>query len=316
MKLTAPVYSYQSCIAQIDAGADEIFLGLKVDFFKRMSFSARPQFKNGRYVMPDKEEFKRIVDYAKARNVAVFLTANTSFFSDYPIEGIDIEREYINYVEFALECKVDAVIVADIGLMQTLKKAFPDITIFCSTLLDVDNVYQLKFLKELNVKRTVLSYQATMEEIIELANSNIMDLEIFGYGGCSFATNCMLGHSEKYGIPCENFYYTEKHPNMSRQICAALNCSLCAVWDLKNYVCSIKIQGRERDYNRVVPLTKMYRKAIDIAESCESKDEYVKRIVQEQPMWWKKMFCENFQCKFEAKNNQNAIMYVEGKNIL
>lgn len=128
-----------------------------------------------------------------------------------------------------------------------------------------------------------------------------MEIEIFGFGGCSFASNCMLGHGEKYRIPCENTYTTSMNPNDAcKHICSALNCSLCSVWDLYNAnVSAIKIQGREKDYRRVLPLTKVFRKAIDIAKTCTTKEEYLNLITMETPYWWKKVFCDQSQCKFE-----------------
>ncbi|MBE6320444.1 MAG: U32 family peptidase [Bacteroidales bacterium] len=301
MKLTAPVNNIESCIAQIDSGADEIYLGYRVDFFKRISFSARPQIKKGEYLLVDKAQFSEIVNYASQRGRRVFLTANTQFFSDYPVEGISIEDEFLQYVNYGMECGVDAVIVSDIGLMSAINTKIRGVPIISSTLVDVDNLYQIKFLKSLGVKRVVLSYQITMPEIRRLCHQEDIELEVFAYGGCSFATNCMLGHGERFQIPCENTYTSKKNPNMASQsICSAYNCSLCSVWDLlQNNITAIKVQGRERDYRKVIPLTKMFRSAIDLASQSTSKIEYMDGIKDLIPIWWKKIFCERRQCKFE-----------------
>lgn len=290
-----------SCVSQIESGADEIYLGYRVDFFKRMSFSARPQIKNGGYLLVDKSQFAEIVHFANNNGTKVFLTANTPFFSDYPIGGLNIENEYLNYVQFGIECGIDGVIVSDIGLMYTLHKKGVKVPIVCSTLVDVDNLYQILFLKSLGVSRVVLSYQITMPELTYLCKHGGIEIEVFGYGGCSFSSNCMLGHGERFQIPCENSYSTNTSPkDVCKRICSALNCSLCSVWDLFHIgVSAIKIQGRERDYRKVIPLTRVFRTAIDLAARCETKEVFIKELTEEIPYWWKKVFCDMSQCKFE-----------------
>lgn len=312
MKLTAPVNSFESCVAQIDAGADEIYLSYRVDFYKRMSFSARPQWKSSGYIMPSKEEFAKILDYAKRHQVSVFLAANTSYFSDYPIDNVDLEKEFLHYVDYGMECGVDGVIAADIGLIYMLGKSRANTKIVCSTLLDTDNKHQLEFLKELGVKRTVLSYQITLPELEILCADKVMEVEVFGYGGCSFSSNCMLGHSEQYGIPCENEYYTDKTPAVGKQICSALNCALCSTRKLLQLgTDAIKIQGRERDYARVTPITRMFRRAITVAEESNSNHEFEKRIIEEIPVWWKRTFCDQRQCKYKNHYDNRSIIFVE-----
>lgn len=165
MNLTVPVNNIDSCIAQIDAGADEIYLGYRVDFFKRISFSARPQIKNGDFLLVDKKQFAQIVKYALNRGKKVFLTANTQFFSDYPIDGLAIEDEFVDYVRFGADCGVNAVIVSDVGLMFCLYNHRVELPIICSTLVDVDNLYNIRFLKSFGVSRVISSYQITMPEL-------------------------------------------------------------------------------------------------------------------------------------------------------
>lgn len=302
MNLMAPVNSIESCIAQIEAGADEIYVGYRLDFFKRMSFSARAQIRGKTYIMPDKGEFRTIVQYANGKNVKVKLTANTAFFSDYPIKKMDIEKEYINYIQYAIECGVDAVIVADIGLMQLIKSLQLPIKVYASTLLDIDNIQQIQFLKDLNVCRVVFAYQCTLEELKLLAKDRTMEYEVFVYGGCSFGCNCMLGHSEKYGIPCENEYVTSDLQTSSKLICSSLDCALCSIWDLYNLgITSLKITGRERPYDRILPITKLFRIGIDFAKGSKSEQQYLRKINDIIPIWWRRNHCDLSQCKY--KNN-------------
>ena len=65
MKVMAPVSSYQTCVQQIKAGANEIYVGMEDDTFNKISFSGRGKHNNqGRKINPSYEELCNIVKYA------------------------------------------------------------------------------------------------------------------------------------------------------------------------------------------------------------------------------------------------------------
>ena len=317
MKLMAPVNSMESCVAQIDAGAHEIYLGYRIDQFCRRSFSSRPQTRGDKFIMPDKNEFARIVNYAHERHVSVKLTANTMFFSDFKAHDVDVGKLFDSYICYAVECGVDAIIVSDIGLIYRIRKQYPKIAIYASTLLDVDNKMQIQFLKDIGVNRVVLAYQTTLDEIATLCENKIVEIEIFGYSGCSFGCNCMLGHGEKFGIPCENLYTMEDNKKTGQIIYSALNCGICGLWSLNKIgVDSIKIPGREKPYFMVLPLTRIFKRAIDLAVTAESNEEYINAVLADLPVWWKYEFCHRNQCKFSnLESSKKSISCLGGVDI-
>lgn len=315
MKLMVPVDSLESCKAQINAGADEIYVGYRVDFFKKMSFSARPQMSNNNILsMPNKKEFSDIVRYAQDKNVIVNLTAN-NHFSDYPINGIHIEDEYIKYILFAIECGVKDVIVADIGLISYINQLNLPINVHASTLLDIDNLLQIKFLKEHGVSRVVLAFQIAYEEIEQICKNKEVEIEVFGHGGCSFGCSCMLDHGGEFGVPCMNKYYIEDINEAINMIDSIRCCSLCSIWKLMNIkVDTLKLIGRGWNYKTILPVTEMYKKAIKIASKSKSNEEYINTLKEQIPKWWKKLYCKQSQCKYEIKpSNRYSINIFGGK---
>ena len=77
MKLKVPVNSYESTVKQIEAGADEIYMGMEDAHFNRMSYSARAQITScDVHSNLTEDEFARSVQYAHSKNVVVYFTAN------------------------------------------------------------------------------------------------------------------------------------------------------------------------------------------------------------------------------------------------
>lgn len=299
MKLLAPVNSLDSCKMQLESGAEELYVGLRADYSKKFSFSARFQIDdNGTIMQPTKAELKEIIKYANSKNVSVNLTANAQFFSDFMQKNIDLQKAYIDYVLDGIDCGVSGVIVTDIGLLYVLQSLNLPVGIHSSTAIDTMSISQIKFLKGLGVTRAILSYQISFEEIKEIMKSKLMEIEVFGYGGCSFSGNCNLGHGLSMGIPCKNRYNID---NMERPSCfldLTKGCGICSIWDLNEMgVDSLKIVGREFSYKQISPITELFSQALKLARKT-SKNEYNENIEKIIPLWWEKAVCSKNQCKY------------------
>ncbi|MBD5534782.1 MAG: U32 family peptidase [Lachnospiraceae bacterium] len=299
MNLLAPINSLESCKAQIEAGADELYVGLAVESLKQLHFSARTQKYNNISIMPSKAELKEIVEYAHDKNVIVSLTANISYVTDYEKYGVNLEKQYIQYVLDGVDCKVDNVIISDIGLIDKIVKMMLPIRVHSSTILDTNNLEQILFLKDLGVKRAVMSYQIGMHDLEEIMAQKPMEIEIFGYGGCSFSAYCNLGHGLDWGIPCKNVYCQDNCTESSNLLDSTRGCSLCSIWDLNDLgVQCLKIIGRELYYKQVTPLTKLYKEAIVLSQNI-TREEFDEQITKLVPAWYKKMVCRKNQCKYK-----------------
>lgn len=315
MNLLTPASSMESVNYQIKSGANEIYIGMNSNIYKNYSFTGRGQVNDIKEsIVPSLDDLNEIVKLAHKNNVSVNFAANTPLFSDAKYGVIDIEKSYIKYIYQGIECGVDNIIVGDIGLIYKLGKMNLPVNIHASTFFDTMNIAQLRFLKELGVKRSTLTYQISMNEIKELCKSGIMEIEVIGYMGCSFFNgSCNFIHNLgensleqniEIGIPCKSLYNVngnginkESYPYLD----AELGCALCSVYELiENGVDAIKIVGRDINHKKISKITTLFRKAIDLANNTNNK-EFNNLVKDLRYNWWKRIWCEKNKCKY-SKN--------------
>lgn len=318
MKLLSPVSSLSSAAAQIKAGSDEIYVGLKTDIYKRYSFSGRGQCsKSYRSIVANENELKDIVNLAHDSGVDVSFVANTPIFSDLLDENNWHSKEFMQHIDFAIQCQVDNIIVGDIGLLCKVGQTNPPAKLHASTFLDTMNIEQLMLLKDLGATRSILTYQVSLQEIELLCRSAIMEIEVFGYLGCSFfngACNLMheMGEVTKdedilIGVPCKAEYKvwgdgTEEE--LTPFFDAELGCALCSLFTLNKIgVDVIKIAGRDRDYEKIAKVTKLFKSAIGLAKTSYTENNYLSNLGKFIPEGWKRVWCSGKRCKYR----KNAI---------
>ncbi len=321
MILLSPVSTYESAVLQVDSGANEIYVGMKTSLFKRYSFSGRGQVSNySKSVAPEKGELSRIVEYAHSHGVAVSLTANMPMFSEFGME--EIEDYFVHYVLDGVECGVDNVIIADLGLIYKIGQMNLPVNIHASTFFDTMSVDQMKFLKSLGVTRAVMTYQVGFEEIVSLCKANLLETEVFGYLSCSFFNGaCNFVHDMgennteegiSIGVPCKAQYYITDEEGRERNYSlfdAELTCGLCSIWKLIHQkVDVIKIAGRDRNPEMIAKVTKLFREAIDLATSCLTEEEYLNGLESLRYPWWKRIYCQKNRCKY--RENEVTASYV------
>ena len=103
----------------------------------------------------DSDLLPKAVQMAHDKNVDVHVTVNT-----IPHEG-EVER-LPGYLSFLQDSGVDALIVADLGVMALAKKYSPNVDLHVSTQLGVLNSETAKVLFEMGAKRVVLARETTM----------------------------------------------------------------------------------------------------------------------------------------------------------
>ncbi len=314
MKLLSPVNSFESAKAQVENGADEIYLGLKTDLYKRFSFSGRGQSsKEYESITPDQNELEKIVELSHAKGVEVSLAANIPIFAEALYGDFDMEKEFLKNVYAGIECGIDNIIIGDIGLLYKLGRMNLPVKIHASSFFDTMSIDQLLFLKSLGASRCVLTYHAHMDEIEKLCRANIMEIEVFCYLSCSFLNgSCNMVHDRGevskgedllFGIPCKSRY------NISGQgieetdyqfFDAELGCSLCSLKTLKGLgVDVVKIAGRDRDYEMTAQVTGLFRKFMDAIDEL-NEEEYLRFSAESTPIWWKRLWCKNNRCKYRS----------------
>ena len=197
MRIVAPAGNMERFYSAVNAGADEIYMGLK-------GFGARRNAEN--FTL---EEFKQALDYAHERGARIFLTLNTL------MKNIEIEFLYQNF-KALYEHGLDAVIVQDLGYFRFLKENFPDIDYHGSTQMTVANHVEAEYLRKLGFKRVVLPREMSFEEIKKIRENTEIELEIFVSGALCicYSGNCYMssfigGRSGNRGMcaqPCRKMY--------------------------------------------------------------------------------------------------------------
>ncbi len=277
-EVLAPAGDLERLTAAVDYGADAVYLGGK-------SFGMRAAPQNFTC-----EQLDEAVKMCHSRGVKVYLTCNTLPRND--------EIPYFEqFMEEAKQCNVDAVIVADLGLLSLVKKYAPDMEIHMSTQTGIVNYVTANELYNMGAKRIVLARELSLEEIAEIRakTPKELDIEAFVHGAMcvSFSGRCLLSqylvnrdaNRGQCAQPCRWGYHLmeEKRTDQffpvfeDEQGTYILNAKdLCMIDHLdkvvKAGVTSLKIEGRAKSSYYVSVVTNAYRMAVDYL--MEHPDDY------------------------------------------
>ena len=284
LEVLSPAGDHERLMSALNYGADAVYLG-------RKSFGMRASSSNF-----DLEGLKKAVKISHQRGVKVYLTCNTlPRNNEIPM--------FEQFVDEAVECGVDAMIAADIGIISLIKKYAPQMEIHASTQTGIVNYVTATELYNMGCKRVVLARELSLEEIAEIRAKTPKDMEIeaFVHGAMcvSFSGRCLLSgylvnrdaNRGECAQPCRWGYHLmeEKRPNEfypvfeDEQGTYILNAKdMCMIEHIdklhKAGVYSLKIEGRAKSAYYVSVITNAYRMAVDCYKN--SKDgEY------ELPEW-------------------------------
>lgn len=169
MKLVCPAGSLPALRAAIDNGADDVYTGIK-DETNARNFAG---------LNFDLKALREGVAYAHARGRRVLLALNT-----YPQPAT--WRKWRGGVDVAADLGVDAIIVADVGLMAYAAKAHPDLRIHLSVQGSATNYEAINFLHErFGIARAVLPRVLSMQQIAHTIKHTPVEIEAFGFGSLS-----------------------------------------------------------------------------------------------------------------------------------
>lgn len=269
LEVLAPAGDAERFGAAVNYGADAVYLG-------RKQFGMRSSPMNF-----DFEELVQAVNTAHSKGVKVYLTCNTlPRNNEIPF--------FEKFVKEAVEAKVDAMIVADIGLLALIKQYAPDMEIHISTQTGIVNYVTARELYNMGAKRVVLARELSLDEIAEIrAKTNPqLDIEAFVHGAMcvSFSGRCLLSqylvnrdaNRGECAQPCRWGYHLmeEKRPGEYFPIFEdekgtyILNAKdLCMIEHIDKLaeagVTSLKIEGRAKSAYYVAVVTNAYRMAVD-----------------------------------------------------
>ncbi len=279
-KILAPIRTFEEVVKVIDAGANEVYCGVKIPGLGRFQVKRTG---NKIFEMSNYKELRKIVDYAHAHNVKVIVTVNQPFI-------VEAMEEIIKkHFRACIAENVDAFIIGDIGILSILKEMNSNVPFYASTYLATMNSEAVEFLRKLGFTRIVLDRQVKFEEIAQIVQQSKADLEVFIHGGgCSnIDVSCYLFHyilarkvstlarhlKNVLGNPCNipyDIYSLENNDKIAENVPimdASEYCSFCKLPELiKLGIAGFKIEGRGRSIWDKENIAKAYRTLLDLLE--------------------------------------------------
>lgn len=268
-ELLAPAGNLEKLKIAIEYGADAVYIGGE-EFSLRV---AADNFTN--------DEIKQGVDFAKAREKKVYLTANIIPHNK------DID-EYGRFLRDVKDLGLDAVIISDLGMFDVTKELAPELEIHISTQANNVNYRSAQKWYEMGAKRVILAREMSLDEISEIRRRTDKDLELeafvhgamcISYSGRCLLSNYMAGRDGNGGAcahPCRWKYYLmeEKRPGEympvfenERGTFIYNSKDLCMINHIDKLVesglTSFKIEGRVKSEFYVATVVAAYRRAID-----------------------------------------------------
>ncbi len=255
-EVLAPVGSREMLTAALRCGADAVYLGAK-------DFNARRNADNF-----DIAQLSEAVAYCHEYGVQVYLTLNICLKdSEMPL-AVELSKK-------AARMGIDGIIIADLGLARSLKRACPDLPLHASTQLTVHSPSALYMLKDMGFKRVVLSREVSrdvMTQICETAKQLELETEVFVHGALcmSMSGQCLLsavlgGRSGNRGLcagPCRLPFLAEGgsgHDLSLKDLCLIKYVNELSALG----VTSLKIEGRMKRPEYVAAAVSAYRNAVD-----------------------------------------------------
>lgn len=269
IEILAPAGDFERLRAALDYGAHAVYLAGN-EFGMR---AGATNFSN--------EELPMAVELAHSKGVKVYVTCNT-------IPRCDELDRLRDFLQFAAVCKIDALIIGDLGVFEMARRYAPNIPIHMSTQTGIANYETANVLHKMGASRVVLARELSCKEIEQIRKntSEELEIEVFVHGSMcvSFSGRCLISNyltnrdanRGECAQPCRWGYHLmeetrpgeyfpifedEKgtHILNSRDICL-----INRIPELVNCgVTSFKIEGRAKSSYYTAVVTNAYRCAVE-----------------------------------------------------
>ena len=166
MELVCPAGNLPSLKAAVDNGADAVYIGFRDDtnarHFAGLNFGDK-QIQEG-------------LRYARDRKVKVFVAVNTS------AQPQGWER-WTNAVDRAADLGVDALILADMGVLDYAAERHPELRLHLSVQASATSPAAIRFMhRHFGIRRVVVPRVLSIAQVAHLIKESPVPIEIFGFG--------------------------------------------------------------------------------------------------------------------------------------
>ncbi len=270
IELLSPAGNFEKMEAALRYGADAVYLAGQM-------FGMRAAADNFTV-----EELYRAAAYVHERGKKLYLTVNT----------MPHVREYPALRRFLLDIKdagIDAMIIADMGVLATVRELLPDMEIHVSTQTSIVSPASARAYAAMGARRLVLARELMLDEIREIRAElpSEVELEAFIHGSMcvSYSGRCLLanafngrdGNRGTCSQPCrwnyslveekrlDSPFPIEQQENVGTFIMSSKD--LCMIEHIpelmESGITSFKIEGRMKSAYYTAVVTNAYRMAID-----------------------------------------------------
>jgi len=166
VELVCPAGNLPSLKAAIDNGADAVYTGFRDDtnarHFSGLNFADRT--------------FEKAVRYAHDHGRKIFVAVNT-----FPQPGGFLRWE--SAVDQAAGHGADALIVADLGVMDYARERWPDLRLHLSVQASVTTAEGIRFYHEnFGISRVILPRVLAVGQVARVIRESPVPVEVFGFG--------------------------------------------------------------------------------------------------------------------------------------
>ena len=270
IELLAPAGSFEKAKIAFMYGADAVYCGTP-----KLSLRSRSEVSDN--------DLEKTIEYAHSIGKRVNAAINI-FAWDETYDEIKEQAKILR------DLKVDAIIVADGGVVDAIKEVAPDVPIHISTQANTVSYHTCKFWQKNGAERIVLGRELNKEQLKDIMKNKPegLEIEIFGHGALCFGYSgrCFLseflsarnGNLGDCSQPCRWAYniYVEETNNPGNLMPVETDekgtyifssKDLCLIRELPEIIDmgidSLKIEGRLKTEYYVATVINTYRAAID-----------------------------------------------------
>ena len=182
-ELLAPAGDIEAGYAALYYGADAVYLGLQ-------KFSARATASNF-----DEKNLDEFTAYAHHLGRKVYAAVNTV------LQKKELS-ELLETLDICSRCRVDAVIIQDLGVARVVRESYPELEMHASTQMAVHNKEGALALQKLGFSRVVLARELTLPEIKEIASVPGLETEAFIHGALCYSYSGLCQFSSLENEAC------------------------------------------------------------------------------------------------------------------
>lgn len=258
-ELLAPAGSLEKLKVATLYGAHAVYLG-------GQSFGLRSAAENFTSV-----ELREGVEFAHARGTKVFVVLN-SFLHDHDLENL------VDFICELEQLKVDAVIVSDLGVIETIKK-YTNLEIHLSTQASCLNIASAMLWKKMGVKRVVLGREVSIADAKKIKQATGLEVELFIHGSMcmAYSGNCVISNytqgrdSNRGGCAhsCRFEYQLDfKNPDIAAKNSYFMSSKdLMGIRLLQDFIDaeidSLKVEGRMKSHHYAGTVSQVYSEALN-----------------------------------------------------